>query len=290
MAKRIAVSFVGYEGAGQAVNTTVPSVTGASDSSAQSNEREYESLATYSSFRPKPLDVYLDERDRSSQTRLSVLSEAALEEPFDLSTFREALVAKLRVLQYPQPPERKLDQTTFHDRLQSAGALEDLLRKSTLMKIHYCLLLSKVAQKDKEYEEREQSVYEYPLRFHWKMVKSLMRHGEEYWRLAEEHGVEEGWIKKYDEEVGRQIRKECRALMMSKYPGSRAVLLGGHRSVNLATQEAIYCFLADKFDKKLSRRFIRQLVLLICAPADVRELGSDEGLRKAIERRPDKTG
>ena len=59
MAKRIAVSFVGYEGAGQTVNTTVPSVTGASDSSTQSNDQEYESFATYSSFRPKPLDVFL---------------------------------------------------------------------------------------------------------------------------------------------------------------------------------------------------------------------------------------
>jgi hypothetical protein len=247
-----------------------------------------------------PLTRFLQNIDDPyvGESRLATLAAAAANEPFDVATFRQELLEKLKRVRYPQPEERETGRKTFYVHLVRALSIETIKGDSTLREIWNCLLIPQIVRRDRRLEEKNLSAVGYPLTFHRKLAREADK------RLQEINKLESGfgntrWMDSYRGRLNHQFRDNIMLDILSKrakrHPGIRVELLSGQPkkqlghspwNARLAAEVAVYWILRTRLRRKVSDRFLRQLSLLINSPSDAIE--SDEALRDAIEN--DKLG
>jgi hypothetical protein len=251
-----------------------------------------------------PLDWFLD-TDRDDYDNLTVLARRFRAEPFDADSFRSELVAKLQRLKYQRVTNqrRKLpaDERTFYEILTDAGVLETLLQPSTLGDLWKCLLLKRIANRDRELEHEKKAVDGNELRFHSGQARQIWRDLGAIEEIVERHNARDEAEKLY-EKLNSQLRKHMRILLIStKYRVPRTVLLSGRplkerrhnpKDENVATKVAIYRTLKEKLQTKATRKkgvfdiFLCQLAELVWAPRDVQKLTTGQTLYTDQRRLP----
>jgi hypothetical protein len=242
-----------------------------------------------------PLTRFLNDIFQEDESRLAFVAVQTAEEPFDLEQFRKELTGKLQRLEYPQPPERKDERKpSFYEHLEGANGTEIVLNASTLQEIWNCLLIPRIIGRDRKLEQENKSVFGYPIPFHRKLYREAEKRLAEIEKLVADCGATE-WMNEYRLQLQRQFRENIKLVLLSRrYTGGRKELLTGQPARNLeqdphdesvAAQVAVYWVLWTRLHgkEKMSDRFIRQLSLLVNAPAQVENLRSDEALRFAIE-------
>jgi hypothetical protein len=243
-----------------------------------------------------PLSAFLANIFEDDESRLASVTTQTVKanQRTDLQPFCDELVAKLQRLQYPQPPKRtERVKRTFYERLKTADCLEIVLRPSTLGELRNCLLIPEIIARDREVEQNNMSAVGYPVPFHRKLYREAEERRLEIAELMTKYGKTE-WMTKYRLQVEHQFRENVKLVLLStRYTGRRKELMSGQaaaklkrdpRDESLAARIAMYWVLRTRLhgNDKMSDQFIRQLTLLIEAKSDVKELGSDEPLRKAI--------
>jgi hypothetical protein len=244
-----------------------------------------------------PLSRFLADIFEDDESRLASVATQMVKanQQTDLQPFRDELVAKLQRLQYPQPPERgDREKTTFHQHLGTSGCLEIVLRPSTLRELRNCLLIPEIMGRDWDLQRQNISAVGYPVPFHRKLYKEAQKRLVEIAALVTKYGETE-WMAEHRLQIEHQFRENIKLVLLStRYTGRRKELMSGQaaakvkrdpRDESLAARVATYWVLRTRLrgNDKMSDRFVRQLSLLIEAKSDVKELGSDEPLRKAIE-------
>jgi hypothetical protein len=244
---------------------------------------------------PNPLDWFLN-TEPDDHDNLTVLAKRYAAEPFDVDSFRTELVAKLKRLKY-QPAKLTGNEKTFYDTLAEAGALDVLLQASTLRELWRCMLLKKIAQRDRQLERENKDADGRELRFHTKQASQIWKDLGAIAEIVKRYSARDE-AEKLSKKLEAQYRKHVRILLSSKkYRIPRDVLLSGRtrkelrhrpRDEDLATKKAIYRTLKNKLQTQATKRkgvfdiFLCQLAELVWAPHDVKKLSNGGNLYRNL--------
>jgi hypothetical protein len=236
-----------------------------------------------------PLVSYLGESPDDVDSRLWQLAHQLSRQPFDANAFRDILLAKLRRVPYSQRSDPNRHKKTFHDVVKMHHALATLFHKTTLCEIWGWLLLRDIIKTDREFEFQRLSVEKYPLRFHSFLATELSRHERAVRKAIKDNNVDEHRMDRYLSVVNREYIGHRHICLLSRFPGSRRMLLQKGVKEDITAQERIYQLLKARLRRSpLPDRFLRRLTQLVCAEPDIKAISDhrDDALRKNLERRP----
>ncbi len=235
------------------------------------------------------LVAFLSESPDDVDSRLWQLAQQMSRQPFDVNVFRVNLLTKLQRVPYSGSSDLSKNKKTFYDHLHTRHVLSTLLNKNTLREIWGWLLIREIIKTDRDLENRKETVAKYPLRFHSFLMTELSRHERVIRTAIKHYKVDEQVMDRYLSMVNREFLWHRHIHSLSRFPGSREILVRKGLKEDISVQEGIFRFLKARLRRiSLPDRFLRRLTQLICAGPEITEINPyrDDALRKSLERHP----
>jgi hypothetical protein len=268
-----------------------------------------------------PLDWLLAQEQWGTPPVLEALARDYSAEPFRADAFRNELTQKLNRLHYPQPQHAHIgERRTFAQVLERTGVLSALLSEDTLRELWKSLLLKKVFERNRELQNKRQSVRGVSLKEHWRRVRDFRKDLETLKKIAEKYDL--AHMPPQYEKIDRRIFDELVPILLFRRANRtkqampfflppvprwkmklqrrgrrRLPKVSAHqpapttRIEDKHIQALIYQTLEQRLQTSMTYGngiddiFLCQLAELVWAPADVQGLSDGESLRRDINRR-----
>jgi len=242
-----------------------------------------------------PLDQFLV--SDNDGTMLGALASQFAEEPFDRAKYRDQLVSALKKHAYGHRVGVKLIRKTFHELLQGAGLLEELLADDSLQEFWKSQLLDRILKRKSELQSERQAIDGRSLTEHRREVKAIQKDLKSIERLTKRYGLKD--MAQNFELIAWEAIRAWRPLNQFYWPGSNREFLVGRAATqkrlnreDMAIQVIIYRTLKARLDQETWREkhipdiFMCQLAEIIWRLPSSPQLSSGETLRRADKDMP----